>query len=68
MTSQNCVFLLDDDPSARKGLARLLRQGGHDVRDFSSAQDFFEETSSEISGCLVLDIRMPGMSSDEIVA
>jgi FixJ family two-component response regulator len=68
MTSQNCIFLVDDDPSARKGLARLLRQGGHDVRDFSSAHDFFEEIGSEVSGCLVLDIRMPGMSSDEIVA
>lgn len=68
MTSQNCIFLVDDDPSARKGLARLLRQGGHDVRAFSSAHDFFEEIGSEVSGCLVLDIRMPRMSSDEIVA
>jgi FixJ family two-component response regulator len=68
MTGQKCVFLLDDDPSARTGLARLLRKAGHEVRDFSSVRDFFDELEPVMSGCLVLDARMPGISSDEVVA
>lgn len=68
MTDQNCLFLVDDDSSARIGLARLLRKAGHDVRDFASANDFLDEFESDMSGCLVLDARMPGMSSDEVIA
>lgn len=68
MTRQNCIFLVDDDPSARTGLARLLRQASHDVRDFSSARDFLDELEPEVSGCLVMDARMPEMSSSEVVA
>jgi len=66
MTDQKCIFLVDDDSSARKGLARLLRKAGHDVRDFASADDFFVNAASGSTGCLVLDIRMPGMSTDAI--
>ena len=68
MTDPNCIFLIDDDSSARNGLARLLRKAGHDVRDFASVNDFFVDAPSGLTGCLVLDIRMPGMSGDELVA
>ena len=67
MTDQKNIFLVDDDSSARNGLARLLRKAGHDVRDFSSADDFLEGLGSQISGCLVLDVRMPGLSNDDLV-
>ena len=59
--------MVDDDASARKGLARLLRTAGYDVRDFASAEDFLEGLGSEVSGCLVLDARMPGITSAEIL-
>ena len=68
MTDKKCIFLVDDDSSARIGLARLLRKAGHDVRDFASANDFLDEFEPDMSGCLVLDARMPGMSSDELIA
>ncbi len=66
MADPKCIFLIDDDSSARTGLARLLRKAGHDIRDFASANDFFVDAASGLTGCLVLDIRMPGMSTEEI--
>jgi FixJ family two-component response regulator len=67
MTNDNCIFLVDDDSSARKGLARLLRTAGHGPRDFASANDFLDALDSEASGCLVLDARMPGISNEELM-
>lgn len=66
MQKTNLVFLVDDDPSARKGLARLLRTAGHDVRDFASANEFLDAINFEVCGCLVLDLRMPGLSGEEL--
>ncbi len=68
MSNPNCVFVVDDDLSARTGLIRLLRAAGHDVRDFASAQEFLDALGSEASGCLVLDARMPGLSGEELQA
>jgi FixJ family two-component response regulator len=62
------VFVVDDDPSARNGLVRLLRTAGHDTRGFESADQFLEEVVPEASDCLVLDARMPGMSGEELQA
>ena len=67
MTNDNCIFLVDDDSSARKGLARLLRAAGHDVRDFASANDFLDALGSDASGCLVLDARMSGISNEKVL-
>ena len=64
---ENCIFVVDDDASARNGLARLLRTAGYDVSDFASAEDFLEGLGTEVSGCLVLDARMPGITSEEIL-
>jgi FixJ family two-component response regulator len=66
MTSQKCVFVVDDDPSARSGLARLLRAGGYHVRAFSSADEFLDSIDPEVSGCLILDARMPGLSGEDL--
>ena len=68
MTNVKCVFVLDDDPSARKGLARLLRTAGHEVCAFASANEFLEALGTEVCGCLVLDARMPGPSGEELRA
>jgi FixJ family two-component response regulator len=56
------VFVVDDDPSMRRSLESLLRSIGHDVRLFSSAQEFMQAERPEAPGCLVLDVRLPGMS------
>lgn len=66
MQKTNLVFLVDDDPSARRGLARLLRTAGYDVREFASANEFLDAISSDVSGCLVLDLRMSGLSGEEL--
>ena len=56
------VFVVDDDPSMRRSLETLLRSVGYDVRLFSSAQEFMQATRPDAPGCLVLDVRLPGMS------
>jgi two-component system response regulator FixJ len=60
------VFVVDDDPSARNGLVRLLRTAGSDVRGFASANEFLDALGPEASGCIVLDARMPGLSGEEL--
>ena len=62
------VFVVDDDPSARQGLALLLRTAGYDVSVFASAGEFVDSLDAETSGCMVLDARMPGMSCEEMRA
>ena len=68
MADTDCVFVVDDDPSARNGLARLLRSAGRDVRPFASVEEFLDDLDPEASGCVVLDARMPGLSANELHA
>jgi FixJ family two-component response regulator len=56
------VFVVDDDPSMRRSLESLLRSVGNDVRLFASAQEFMQAPRPDAPGCLVLDVRLPGMS------
>ena len=61
------VFVVDDDESVRTALKRLLKSAGHKVITFSCAEDFFEHDHRfDVSGCLVLDIQMPGLSGIEL--
>ena len=63
MTQSNpTVFVVDDDASVRKSLARLMRSVGLNVEMFASAQEFLRRERVEGPGCLVLDVRMPGLS------
>jgi FixJ family two-component response regulator len=56
------VFVVDDDPSMRRSLESLLRSVGHDVRLYSSALEFRQASRPDVPSCLVLDVRLPGMS------
>jgi FixJ family two-component response regulator len=56
------VFVVDDDLSVRRSLARLLRSAGYRVATFASAREFLAEGRVDGPSCLVLDIRMPGQS------
>jgi len=56
------VFLVDDDPSVRKAIARLLRAAGLAVSTCASAQEYLEHRDPDVPGCLVLDLAMPGLS------
>ncbi len=60
------VFLVDDDPSVRRGLDRLLRSAGHRVEVFASAKEFLERSLHDGPQCLVLDVRMPGYGGLEL--
>jgi len=59
---QSVVFVVDDDESMRRSLATLLRSVGLDARVFPSPQDFMRAERPDAPACLVLDVRMPGMS------
>lgn len=56
------VFVVDDDPSIRRSLDSLLRSVGLDVQLHASAQEFMLAQRPDAPGCLLLDVRLPGMS------
>lgn len=60
------VFVVDDDESVRGSLRFLLRSAGLESRAFGSAQEFLAAYDPSQPGCLVLDVRMPGMSGLEL--
>jgi FixJ family two-component response regulator len=64
--AKSIVYVVDDDPSVRKALERLLRSAGHEAMVFPSALEFLDFTHPDAPGCLILDIRMPGMSGLEL--
>jgi len=60
------VFVVDDDESVCKALKRLLRSAGINARILSSAEDFLNQGCHNVPGCLILDVRMPGMNGLEL--
>jgi FixJ family two-component response regulator len=60
------VFVIDDDPSVLKSLARLLRSLELNVDTFVSPQEFLEQLKPGLHGCLILDIEMPDLSGIEL--
>ena len=60
--SKAIVFVVDDDLSVRQGLERLLRTVGWRVETFPSAQEFLAHRKENVPSCLVLDVRLPGLS------
>jgi FixJ family two-component response regulator len=59
---QAVVFVIDDDADLRDGLSNLLRTVGLQVRAFASAKDFLESKLPDAPSCIVLDVRLPGIS------
>jgi FixJ family two-component response regulator len=62
MTQEPTVFVVDDDPSLRTAVSRLIGSVGLPVRTFGSADDFLAGVDVSSPGCVVLDVRMPGAS------
>jgi RNA polymerase sigma factor (sigma-70 family) len=60
------VFLVDDDDAYRRSLRFLLESSGFAVRDYPSAEAFLRDYRPGTPGCLVLDLRMPGLSGIEL--
>jgi FixJ family two-component response regulator len=67
MPSPSIVFLVDDDPSVRRALARLIKSAGYQVQTFVSAREFLDRMPDAARpACLVLDVRMPGLSGIDL--
>src|SRR4030095_8854450 len=63
MPSPLIVLLIDDEPSVRRALARLIKSAGYQVQTFVSAREFLDSVPDAMGpACLVLDVRMPGLS------
>jgi FixJ family two-component response regulator len=56
------VFVVDDDASIRESLGSLIRSVGLKVETFASAREFLARPPADVPGCLVLDVRLPGLS------
>ena len=62
MSGKSVVHVIDDDASLQSALASLLRSVGIDALTYSSARDFIAAARPDAPGCIVLDVRLPGMS------
>lgn len=60
------VFVIDDDEEVRASIQRLLKTIGLQGQTFARAQDFLQLKTPEVPSCLVLDVRLPGMSGLEV--
>jgi len=66
MDSEPTVFVVDDDEAVRKALSLLIKSAGISVESYASAGEFLDGYDPKRPGCLVLDIRMPGMNGLEL--
>ena len=60
------IAVVDDDVSVRRALARLLRAAGYRTETFADAETFLEHLPGHAPACVILDVRMPGMSGIEL--
>jgi FixJ family two-component response regulator len=66
MSKSPIVFVIDDESSVRDGLGNLLRSVGLHVQTFASAQEFLLSKVPDVPSCLVMDVRLPGLSGLEL--
>lgn len=66
MVTRSLVSVVDDDESVRESLPDLLKVLGFAVQAFASAEAFLESEFVDATGCLILDIAMPGMTGPEL--
>ena len=64
--SNSLVFLIDDDVSVRKGVSRLLRSAGYNSEAFGSASDFLAREHHSGPACVIVDVRMPGITGMDL--
>jgi FixJ family two-component response regulator len=60
--TKSIIRVVDDDASFRNAISRLLRAGGYTVQTFASATEFLQSARTDIPGCVLLDLHMPGPS------
>jgi len=60
------VYVIDDDESVRRGLKRLLRSADLEVETFSSGEEFLSSPRQGENACIVIDVRMPGLTGFDL--
>ncbi len=68
MNDAPCVFIVDDDEQVRSALTLLMESVGLKAESFASASDYLQQFDAAKSGCLILDVRMPGISGLDLQA
>ncbi len=68
MNENPSVFIVDDDEQVRNALSLLMESVGLDVETYASAQDYLDQFDGSKSGCLIVDVRMPGLSGLDLQA
>ncbi len=68
MSMQPTVFIVDDDEQVRKALTLLMESVGLETESFVSAQEYLDQFDTDKPGCLILDVRMPGISGLDLQA
>ena len=66
MHGKPCIAVVDDDESVRQGLENLISSVGYEAELYASAEEFLASSEAGGAACLVLDLRMPGMSGLEL--
>jgi FixJ family two-component response regulator len=64
--SDASVYIIDDDPSVRTGLTRMVKAAGINAESFKSAGDFLSSEKYKEHGCIILDVHMPEMTGPEL--
>jgi two-component system response regulator FixJ len=67
MKNEKIVHVIDDDPHLRNGIALLLATEGFQTRTYAGAAEFLDDAASLAGGCVVTDVRMPGMTGVELL-
>ena len=63
---RSLIYVIDDDASVRKAFGRLLRSANLDAETFSSAEEFLSSPKQKENACIIIDIRMPGLSGFDL--
>ena len=64
---QSMIYVIDDDASVRKAFGRLLRSANLDAETFSSAEEFLSSPKQKENACIIIDIRMPGLTGFDLL-
>lgn len=65
--TQKHVYIVDDESSVRQALLYALRSAGYEVRPFASGSDFLDSIEMLVPGCVLLDLKMPGLGGLEVL-
>jgi FixJ family two-component response regulator len=66
MMERTTIGVVDDDAAVRRGLERLLAACGYHVETYESAREFLDHSGMNTADCILLDVRMPGMSGVDL--